>query len=77
VKGAAKTPAERWTNPYAGAKKPESVLAGLERLLTAIETGQAPSNSGADNLRTVALLDAAYRSAAEDRLVLFEDGMPA
>jgi predicted dehydrogenase len=77
VKSAAKTPTERWPNPYAGTKKPESVFAGLERLLTAIETGQEPSNSGADNLRTVALLDGAYRSAAEHRLVRFENGVPA
>lgn len=64
-------PAERWMNPYAGANKPESVFVGLDHLLTAIETGQEPPNSGEENLRTVALLDAAYRSAAEERLILF------
>jgi len=77
VKGAARTPAERWPNPFAGAKKPESVFVGLDHLLTAIETGGEPPNSGRDNLKTVALLDAAYRSAAESRLIQFEQGMPA
>lgn len=76
VKGAARTPAERWPNPFAGAKKPESVFVGLDHLLTAIETGGEPANSGADNLKTVALLDAAYRSAAEGRLIRFGGGMP-
>jgi UDP-N-acetyl-2-amino-2-deoxyglucuronate dehydrogenase len=62
-------PAESWTNPYAGLHKPESVFLGLDHLLTAIVTGQEPPNSGRDNLRTVALLDAAYRSAAEGRVI--------
>src|SRR5262249_22763263 len=64
-------PVERWSNPYAGANKPESVLAGLNHLLCAIETDQEPPNGGRDNLRTVALLDAAYRSAEEQRVVQF------
>jgi len=63
-------PVESWTNPYAASNKPESVFVGLDHLLTAIETGHEPPNGGEDNLRTVALLDAAYRSAAEQRPIL-------
>jgi D-apiose dehydrogenase len=66
---AGQQPVERWSNPYAGANKPESVFAGLDQLLGAIETDQEPPNGGRDNLQTVALLDAAYRSAAEQRVI--------
>ncbi len=62
-------PVEVWENPHAGVKKPESAFKGLDHLLTAVETGQEPPNSGRDNLRTVALLDACYRSAAARQLV--------
>jgi D-apiose dehydrogenase len=66
-------PVERWPNPYAGANKPESAFVSLNHLLTAIESGQEPPNSGRDNLRTVALLEAAYRSASEQRVVDLSD----
>jgi predicted dehydrogenase len=69
-------PVERWTNPYAGPGKPESAFAGLDHLLTALETGGVPPNSGEDNLNSIALLDAAYRSAVEGRVIAFEDGGP-
>ena len=59
--------AVRVDNPYAGDQRRESMFRSLDRLLTAIETDTEPSNSGRDNLATVALLDAAYRSAAEHR----------
>jgi D-apiose dehydrogenase len=77
---AGREPVERWTNPYAGEGKPESAFVGLNHLLTALETGdsEAPGapNSGQDNLQSVALLDAAYQSAAEQRPILFERGKP-
>ncbi len=60
---------ERWENPYAGASKPESVFTALEELLSAIESRAEPSNSGRDNLKTIALLEAAYRSAEGGRTV--------
>lgn len=63
-------------NPYAGERRPESMFASLDRLLTAIEDGGEPSNSGRDNLRTVALLDAAYRSAAQRTPVELVKGLP-
>jgi predicted dehydrogenase len=74
---AGREPVERWTNPFGGANKPESVFIGLDHLLRAMETGEEPPNSGRDNLRTVALLEAAYRSAAERRVVdLPDEGAP-
>jgi predicted dehydrogenase len=73
---AGREPVEQWPNPFAGANKPESAFAGLHHLLMALETGEEPPNSGRDNLKTVALLDAAYRSAAEQRPVSFEGGLP-
>jgi predicted dehydrogenase len=48
----------------------------LDRLLTAIENGGEPSNSGRDNLRTVALLDAAYRSAEQRTPIELVEGLP-
>jgi D-apiose dehydrogenase len=69
-------PVESWTNPLAGANKPEATFLCLDLLLGAIETGVEPSNSGRDNLHTVALLDAAYRSAAEGRPVSLIGGEP-
>jgi predicted dehydrogenase len=73
---AGREPVERWSNPYAGPGKPESAFAGLDHLLTAVENGGAPPNSGEDNLNSIALLDAAYRSAVEGRIISFEDGVP-
>jgi predicted dehydrogenase len=73
---ACRGPVEQWTNPFAGANKPESAFEGLNHLLAAIETDGEPPNSGPDNLKTVALLDAAYRSATEQQPILFEGGIP-
>lgn len=65
-----------WANPYAGPGKPESTFRSLDRLLEAIETGGEPGNSGQDNLRTIALLEAAYQSARERRAVELREGWP-
>lgn len=62
-----------WANPYRGAQKPESAYANLARLLDAIDAGGEPANSGVDNLKTIALLDAAYESARTRRPA----GLPA
>lgn len=67
-------PKQTWENPYRGAAKPQSAYACLNELLTALEEGRDPSNSGADNLRTIALLDGAYRSAAAQSLISFQQG---
>lgn len=48
---------------------PDAFLGTMAQLLVALETGQAPAISGHDNLRTMALVEAAYRSVAERRAV--------
>jgi D-apiose dehydrogenase len=65
----------QWDNPYAGPGKPESAFRSLDRLLTALETGQPPSNSGRDNLKTIALLEAAYASADQKQPVELSGGL--
>jgi D-apiose dehydrogenase len=65
-----------WVNPHAGDGKPESTYRSLSRLLDAIETGEQPANSGRDNLETIALLEAAYQSAAAGRPVELTGGLP-
>jgi predicted dehydrogenase len=65
-----------WDNPYAGPGKPESAFRSLDRLLTALDTGQPPSNSGRDNLKTIALLEAAYASAGQQQPVALSGGLP-
>ena len=66
-----------WTNPYAGPGKPESAFRSLGRLLDALGTPRPPSNSGRDNLKTIALLEAAYQSAEQGRAVELTGGLPA
>ncbi len=48
---------------------PDAFLGPMAELLVALEEGREPSLSGRDNLATMALVDAAYRSAAEHRAV--------
>lgn len=62
-------------NPWSGDGKPESAFLGLDDLLYAVDTGGQPSNSGADNLRTLSLLEGAYVAAASGELVRFQDGV--
>lgn len=69
-------PVQEWENPHAGLHKPESVFACLDPLLAAIERGEEPPNGGRDNLRTVALLEAAYRSAEEGREIRLHEEDP-
>ncbi|GLV55759.1 oxidoreductase [Dictyobacter sp. S3.2.2.5] len=71
-----KTPREQWENPYRGTNKPVASFLGLDQLLTAIEQDAEPANSGRDNLKTVALLDGAYRSAETQHPVTFREGTP-
>ncbi|MGH3177398.1 MAG: Gfo/Idh/MocA family protein [Streptosporangiaceae bacterium] len=63
-------------NPYAGPGKPESTYLSLKRLLDAIEAGKQPSNSGQDNLKTIALLTAVYQSASQGRPIELKEGLP-
>ncbi|HAM70855.1 MAG TPA: oxidoreductase [Verrucomicrobiales bacterium] len=48
---------------------PDAFLGTMADLLAAVEAGAEPSISGRDNLRTMALVDAAYRSVAEGRKI--------
>lgn len=64
-------------NPIVGDQRSEAMFLGLDQLLTALETGTEPANSGRDNLRTVALLDAAYRSADTKTPIELKDGLPS
>lgn len=47
----------------------ESVLATQEHWVECLRTGREPDTSGADNLKTYALCEAAYASAADGRTV--------
>jgi predicted dehydrogenase len=48
---------------------PDAFAGTMGQLLIALETGREPAISGRDNLKTMALVDAAYISAAEHRAV--------
>lgn len=48
---------------------PDAFAGTMAQLLIALETGKEPAISGRDNLHTMALVDAAYKSAAEHRAV--------
>lgn len=48
---------------------------GLNHLLNQLETGIEAPNSARDNLKTVSMLDAAYRSAKEQRIIYLNQGV--
>ena len=52
---------------------PDAFIGVMAQLLIALETGQAPAVSGRDNLKTMALVEAAYWSAAQSRLVALKE----
>lgn len=52
---------------------PDAFVGPMAQLLVALETGSEPEISGRDNLRTMALVDAAYRSAAEHRAIEIDE----
>ena len=49
---------------------PDAFAGTMAQLLIALETGTPPAISGRDNLKTMALVDAAYLSAAERSMVM-------
>jgi predicted dehydrogenase len=55
----------RWTESWF----PDAFAGTMAQLLIALETGRLPAISGRDNLKTMALVDAAYLSATQKRLV--------
>jgi predicted dehydrogenase len=48
---------------------PDAFIGPMAELLMALEEGREPTISGRENLHTMALVDACYRSAAEHRAV--------
>jgi predicted dehydrogenase len=62
---------QSWANTTS---KAEATFDGLNQLLKSIEFGEEASNSANDNLKTIALLEAAYTSAKEQRTVTFNHG---
>ncbi len=52
---------------------PDAFLGTMTQLLTALEEDREPEISGRDNLRTMALVEAAYRGAAERRAIELRD----
>ncbi|MGP4038758.1 Gfo/Idh/MocA family protein [Gracilibacillus sp. D59] len=71
-----KEPIKSWEFPTGGqALKPYSAFDGLNQLLVSMENNETALNSAEDNIRTISLLEAAYRSAKEQRIIYFnEDG---
>ncbi|NHF59560.1 Gfo/Idh/MocA family oxidoreductase [Flavobacteriaceae bacterium TP-CH-4] len=52
---------------------PDAFVGTMAQLLVALENGTEPEISGVDNLLTMALVDACYRSAREKRAVAIEE----
>lgn len=52
---------------------PDAFVGTMAQLLCAVEEDTTPAISGADNLRTMALVDACYRSAQEHRAVALKE----
>jgi predicted dehydrogenase len=59
----------KWTESWF----PDAFIGTMAQLLIALETGTEPAISGRDNLKTMALVEAAYRSAAEHRAVTLRE----
>ena len=51
----------------------ESVFAIQKHWIECLATGKAPASSGADNLKTFALVEAAYQSAASGKVIKLKD----
>ncbi|MBB3110130.1 putative dehydrogenase [Paenibacillus phyllosphaerae] len=67
-----RTPIQTWDNDVS---RETATFEGLNQLLSSLETGGEAPNSAQDNLKTVAMLDAAYRSAIEQRPILLNQGV--
>ena len=63
----------RKKEPVEGGDMPSFMAASWTELMDAIDEGRSPHHSGRDNLWTVALLEGAYRSAAEGRVVKIDE----
>ena len=67
-----KTPEATWENNIS---REVATYEGLNQLLVSLETGVEAPNSAQDNLKTVTVLDAAYVSANEQRIVHLKQGV--
>lgn len=66
-----------WFSPrWSEAWFPDAFAGTMGELLDALATGRTPSISGRDNLRTLALVEACYRSLAERRTVRLAEIAP-
>lgn len=59
--------------PWTGSWFPDAFAGTMAQLLIALEGNEVPAISGRDNLRTMALVDAAYLSAKEHRAISLVD----
>jgi len=65
---------ERWVEPrWDEVWFPDAFAGTMAQLLVALEDGTEPEISGADNLDTVALVEACYRGALEHRVMTLDD----
>jgi len=65
-----KTTGGQWVTPgWETMWFPHAFIGVMEQLQHAVETGAAPALTVADNVKTVELIEAAYRSVAEGRTV--------
>lgn len=63
----------RWTESWF----PDAFIGTMAQLLVAVETGTTPAIGGRDNLETMALVEAAYRSAETHRAVALREVLPS
>jgi predicted dehydrogenase len=71
-KGETEFNAPRWSESWF----PDAFAGTMAQLLVAVEEGKAPEISGRDNLKTMALVDAAYMSAGNHRAVSLNEIAP-
>jgi len=65
-----KTTGGKWVSPkWETMWFPHAFIGVMEQLQYAVKTGEAPALSVADNVKTVALIEAGYKSIAEGRTV--------
>lgn len=66
-----KTPSKTWEYDVS---REIATFEGINHLFVALETGIEAPNSAQDNLKTITMLDAAYVSAKEKRIVYLKNG---
>jgi D-apiose dehydrogenase len=68
-----RTPAQSWENDIS---REIATYEGLNQLLVSLETGVEAENSAQDNILTITILDSAYVSVKEQRIVHLKHGVP-